>query len=303
MEPKSLKGESLNEPNGSSIAQYAAGTTDLIIAETADIIRSAGFTRAHIVIIGGLVPSLLVPVVDPHSEPHVGTADIDLCLSLALVEGDTAEYQRLEKTLKDLGFRTDDASFRWVRDRAPKITLEFFCPSGPNRPPGKVYRPSNAENPVAKHNMGGKLTALSLEAGKLLNSDVEIIEQNVMLPEDKGSITIKLRVTGPLAFLVAKGQALLNRDKPKDAYDIVWLIENWAADPASAAQQIAKRDIYSAEVEQQLRALGISFADEKSVGARSYARFMAASGADLIAARRAVGAVNEFLQALPSAEA
>lgn len=292
----------MNEPDGYSIAQYAAETTDLIIAEAADIIRSTGFTSSHIVIIGGLVPSLLVPVVDPHSEPHVGTADIDLCLSLALIEGDTEEYQRIEKILKDLGFKSEDETFRWVRSQGMNITLEFFCPSGPNRPAGRAYRPAKAENPIAKHNMGGKLTALSLDAGELLNDDVEIVKRKVTLPGGKGDIDeMELRVTGPIAFLVAKGQALIGRDKPKDAYDIVWLIENWADDPAAAAQEIAKRDVYSPEVEQQLRTLGTSFANEESVGARSYARFTVTSGSDLLAARRAVGAVSEFVKFLPPA--
>lgn len=290
----------MNEPDGSRIDGYAAGTTDLIIAETADILRSAGFTSAHMVIIGGLVPTLLVPVLDPQAEPHVGTADIDLCLSVALIEGDTAQYERLENTLKRLGFKTEDDSFRWIRSRAPRITLEFFCPSGPNRPAGRSYRPSKEHSPTAKHNLGGRLSALCLDAGDLLNSDVEVIKRNVMLPDGKGAAELELRVTGPIAFLVAKSQALVERDKPKDAYDIVWLIENWSDSPAAAAMEMSKRPVYSPEVERQLRLLGTYFTDWQSIGPSSYSRFTAAPGEEILAARRAVGAVNEFLESLPS---
>jgi hypothetical protein len=55
---------------------------------------------------------------------------------------------------------------------------------------------------------------------------------------------MELRVTGPLAFLMAKIDALRGRDKPKDAYDIVWLIECWPGGPAAAAASFAQRPTY-----------------------------------------------------------
>lgn len=88
------------------------------MAEAADIVRSLGFASAHVVLIGGIVPGLLVPVLDPGIEPHVGTADIDLCLSVALVEGATDTYERIETVLKRLGFAEADASFRWRKHQS-----------------------------------------------------------------------------------------------------------------------------------------------------------------------------------------
>ncbi|MFP3344701.1 hypothetical protein R0J87_19685, partial [Halomonas sp. SIMBA_159] len=93
----------------------------------------------------------------------------------------------------------------------------------------------------AKHNFGGKLSALSLKAGNVLVEDVETVERAVTLPEGKGKLSIPLRVTGPLAFLLAKKDALVGRDKPKDAYDIVWIIENWPGGPRGAAEAVMKR--------------------------------------------------------------
>ncbi|MGH9918075.1 MAG: hypothetical protein ACRD6W_04280, partial [Nitrososphaerales archaeon] len=73
----------------------------------------------------------------------------------------------------------------------------------------------------------GRLSALALEAGDLLTTDIEVVSRTFVLPQNKGTIDMELRVTGPLAFLMAKIDALRGRDKPKDAYDIVWLVESW----------------------------------------------------------------------------
>ena len=293
----------MNEPDGQHISGYDPAVAGHLVAEAADLMRALGFTAAHVVLIGGLVPSLLVPVLDPGIEPHVGTADLDLCLSVALVEGDTQTYERMETVLKSRGFVMGDVTFRWHRRDGIALTVEFFCPAGDDRPAGEIFRPAAAENPTGKYNFGGRLSALALEAGALLTSDVEEITQHVDLPGGRGAHDAKLRVTGPLAFLVAKVDALGGRDKPKDAYDIVWLIESWPGGPAAAAAAFSARPAYGDPlVPVALRHLGEMFAEPHSVGSRSYARFLAANVAEEAQLeRRAVGAIAEFLAALPAA--
>lgn len=292
--------ESEHPADGQHKGQYNPESADFVLSEAADILRATGFAAQHIVLIGGLVPSLLVPVLDTGIEPHIGTADIDLCLSIALVEGDTGTYERIEGVLKQLGFVESDASFRWVRRTGLPLIVEFFCPSGPDRPAGRMWRPSAGENPIGKQNLGGRLSALSLDAGTILTSDVEIVEREVVLPDRKGRVTVSLRVTGPVAFIVAKTQALLKRDKPKDAYDLVWLIESWPGGPAAAASSFAAREAFRAsETASAIADLDGAFASPDAIGPRSYARFLASSvdeepGLEL----RAVGAMNEFLGAL-----
>jgi len=287
----------LTDPDGHHSTQYDPASADLILAQAAEIVRATGYAAKHLVLIGGLVPSLLVPVLDPGIEPHIGTADVDLCLSLALIEGDTGTYERIENVLKGLGFVAGETSFRWVRRGDPPMTVEFFCPAGPDRPAGRIWRPKAAENPTGKQNLGGTLSALSLEAGAILTDDVESVQREVMLPNGKGRVSIDLRVTGLVAFVVAKTQALLGRDKPKDAYDIVWLIESWPDGPYAAAKAFAASPAFSApETGRALDDLRAAFADTEAIGPRSYARFLAA-GSDEEAAleRRGVGAVQEFL--------
>lgn len=115
---------------------------------------------------------------------------------------------------------------------------------------------------------------------------------------------MELRVTGPLAFLTAKIDALRGRDKPKDAYDMVWLIESWPGGPAAAAAAFAKRPAYHRpEVAAALESISGAFAATDRIGARSYARFVATDARDEPQLeRRAVGAVAEFIAALPDAD-
>jgi len=51
-------------------------------------------------------------------------------------------------------------------------------------------------------------------------------------------MTWSFQGTGLVGFLVAKGAAPVGRDKPKDAYDIVWLLENWPGGPEAAAATV-----------------------------------------------------------------
>lgn len=287
----------MSEDDGKLINGYDPETLDLILSEAANVIRASGFAAEHIVVIGGLVPNLLVPVVDPGGRPHVGTTDIDLCLSMALVKGETEEYERLEAVLKSLDFEVSDVSFRWIRRSGLKIVVEFFCPAAENRPAGRAFRPNSQDNPVAKKNLGGRLSALALDAGELLATDIEHVTRKVVLPDGKGEIQFEFRVTGPIAFLVAKLDALVQRDKPKDAYDIVWLIENWPEGPAAAAANFAQRATFNDVTAASLRRLGDLFGNVDQVGPASYARFLSGDNPELDK-RQSVGAVEEFLSAM-----
>lgn len=292
----------MKESEGQHISDYELADSTALLPDAANLIRALGFAGSHLVLIGGLAPSLLVPVLDPGLDPHIGTTDLDLCMSVALIEGETGQYERAETVLRRLGFEPDDATFRWVRRSTPVLTVEFFCPAGPGRPAGQLYRPLSEDNPTAKHNLGARLSALALRAGDLLVTDVEKKVIEVSLPEAKGLVSIELQVSGPLAFLAAKLDALVGRDKPKDAYDIVWLIESWPGGPAAAAAAFSARPSFNAPaVTDALERLAGAFATSRDIGPRSYARFATLNADDQpLLERRAVGAVALFLESLPT---
>jgi Nucleotidyl transferase AbiEii toxin, Type IV TA system len=270
----------LSAADGQHISGYDPAIASMIMNEAADILRAMSFTAQHAVLIGGLVPGLLVPVLDPGLEPHIGTTDLDLCLSMALVDGDTAEYERIETVI---------------------MTLEFFCPaSPPEREAGRLFRPNATERPRAKHNLGGRLSALALAAGELLTTDIERITRVVELPDNRGGLEVVLKVTGPVAFLVAKSHALHLRDKAKDAYDIVWLLENWPGGPGAAAAAFSQRPVIGRDdVQEELRNLRKAFVSSSVIGTRSYARFVSRSRTEEPnLERRAIAVVDEFFNGL-----
>jgi hypothetical protein len=290
------------DTDGHHHSAYDPSLVDVVLAEAAHLLRNLGFAAAHTVLIGGVVPSLLV--LDPATNrPHLGTTDLDLCLSVAIVEGDTAEYERIENALRNAGYEPTDDSFRWRQSDRLRLQIEFFCPAGDGRPAGKLFRPKAAENPTAKQNFGSKLTAVALDAGQVIGDDVVVVPREVSLPVEGGRTTFEFRVTGVLGFLVAKVGALVGRDKPKDAYDIVWLIENFEGGPAGAAFAITASPAFGRpDVDAALGRLFGEFSAPDCLGPSSYVRFMADvnMGADdrQRLARQAVGAVGELRRAL-----
>lgn len=288
--------------DGESYQEYDPALVGTVLGEAAHLLRHLGFAADHTVLIGGLVPSLLI--LDPGGgRSHVGTGDLDLCLSVAIVEGDTAEYERIETAIKKAGYGPTDQSFRWKQAARLGLQVEFFCPAGEGRPSGRMFRPLADEAPTAKQNFGPKLSAFALDAGEVIGLDVVTVEREVTLPEGGGRTDFSFRVTGLVAFLVAKTAALVGRDKPKDAYDIVWIIENWAGGPVCAASAVKASAVIDREdVGAALSLLSEKFSRPDELGPSAYSRFMAEPDAEINErarlARNAAGAVQAFFQPL-----
>lgn len=283
--------------DGRHLGEYDPNLLPVLRSEAAGIVRAFGLASAHVVIIGGLAPSLLVPLPDPGLEPHIGTTDLDLCLSVALIEGNVGEYERLESSLRDHGFamarddRGQPVSWRWRGGPNERITVEFFCAAGPDRPPGKLHRPGGV--------VGGKLTALALAAGPLIDRDVRIVEVDVELPRGGGKTRQAFRVAGPGAYLAAKADALRNRAKNKDAYDVVWIVEAWPGGQRALAAELRGGNAWGPDLTSALEVLRQEFAGIDHAGAVKYGRFMARSTAEQDQhARRAVGALATLLAEL-----
>jgi hypothetical protein len=290
------------DTDGRHHSQYDPRLVGIVLGEAAHLLRNVGFAAHHTVVIGGLVPSLLVP--SPVTRrPHVGTTDIDLCLSVAIVDGDTAHYERIETALRRAGYGPTAESFRWRQRVGPGLAVEFFCPAGAGREAGRIFRPRGTESPTAKHNLGASLSALALAAGGVIADDVIVVPRHVVLPNDGGRTTYEFRVTGLLGFLVAKLAALVGRDKPKDAYDIVWIIENTIGGPTQVARAVRASVAFGRpDAQAALDRLFDEFATTDRLGPQSYASFAAdAIGGTEDRARlalQAVGALRELRRAL-----
>ncbi|HEX5754139.1 MAG TPA: nucleotidyl transferase AbiEii/AbiGii toxin family protein [Archangium sp.] len=278
---------------GGHLDEYNPAVLSQLLGEAARVVRAFSFAGAHVVIVGGLAPSLLVPTLEPGFEPHIGTQDLDLCLRVALIEGEVGNYERLETCLKGASFKMlNGESWRWQGGVALPLTVEFFCPPVPERKPGQLHRPGGV--------VGGRLSAMVLATGGLVDKDFREVVVEVLLPGGGGKTHQPLNVAGPAAYLATKADALQRRNKNKDAYDIIWLVESWPGGQAALAPDIRASVVFNDPIFQAaLVTLKREFENLDSAGARKYARFMGGGGVDPDQlARRAVGAIKLLLEQL-----
>lgn len=136
---------------------YSAAETELIRAACLTIAATLGAFMDDLVVVGGLVPSLLIDTqpeaVAANWEPHPGTNDLDLGLSLALLH--EQRYAEVSARLRAERFKpaVSDAGNpivqSWTRDG---LTVDFLIPA----PPGSEskFRLQNLE-----HDFGALLTS------------------------------------------------------------------------------------------------------------------------------------------------
>jgi len=272
-----------------------------LLGVAADVLRSFGsaFGGQHLAIVGGAVPGLLVASPPSGLDPHVGTADLDLHLSLHLLDGETADYyDSIIDGLRSLGLTVDrqggrEVRWRWTGEhRGTRVRVELLCPTR-----GAGGRPeAPAEDTPAESNIGprGDISALAVGFGHLVPRDTIRVRRRV--PSSGGDLTFEFPVAGLTSWLCLKADALMRRDKPKDAYDVVWTLD--ALGPDVAADRVATSALLGGplvpEVLDQLRLLiEDQFADVGSVGPRQYATFLDADPGDG-ERRHALGTVAAF---------
>jgi Nucleotidyl transferase AbiEii toxin, Type IV TA system len=276
-----------------------------LLGTAADVLRSFGsaFGGRHLAIVGGAVPSLLAGRIPERLQPHVGTADLDFHLSLHLLDGETADYyQAIIDGLRSLGLRTDvqggrAVKWRWVgRHRGARVQVEFLCPMRDRA--GRPEKPAAGTPAEANIGPAGEITALAVGFGHLVPRDTVRIERRVMTSD--GLLRYEFPVAGLTSWLCLKADAIMRRRKPKDAYDVVWLLD--ALGPAEAARRISDSPLLDGEftadtLRQVNRLIRDQFRDTASAGPAMYASFVDVD--DREAERRhASGTVAAFGKAL-----
>src|SRR5690606_34289413 len=98
----------------------------------------------EIVVVGGVVPVLLVDQASAH-EAHVGTTDLDLALSLSVL--DEEKYQDISARLRGAGFKPvqkDDGRIvrqTWEKTGAVgRITVDFLIPRSDKADPKRLLQ-------------------------------------------------------------------------------------------------------------------------------------------------------------------
>jgi hypothetical protein len=168
-----------------------------------------------------------------------------------------------------------EITFRWER-RVDDVTvaLEFFCPVG-DGVSGRLKR-----NPGS--GVGSRVSAIRTRGAELAAADYIIVP---LAGEtlDEGGIreNVQVKVANILPLLVLKSFALDERDKDKDAYDIVWTLNAYRDGPAGVAEAVRRSPVVNETTAgEAMDLLRSNFRTHEHAGPARYARFEIAGSED-----------------------
>ena len=278
--------------------EYTSEATERCERALGTLMRGIGQPWRHkICLVGGLVPLYLVPGNDYAQPEHIGSTDVDVALRLVVEAEDEGAYSTLQTNLKRAGFgRVDGSSWRWSTDVDGHAVVLELLGDAAAAAPGTVFTPKLA--PPAGAGGVGLLCVRGVELA--FRDSVAVVRELVLLDGARSSVEFQVANLAP--FVALKADAYLDRRKPRDAYDLVYVLRWWdggpeAAAAAVAASQIAGEPFVRSAIE---RVLG-EFAGPDRVGAVDYAALAAAGRTAAEAARarnEAVLVVRQFSEAL-----
>jgi hypothetical protein len=242
-------------------------------------------------LIGGLAPGLLVPIPDEPLQPHIGTRDVDIALRVAATGDEPGMYRTLKNNFAASGLvQTRDRTFEWTREvEGIRVVVELFVPVEDPAQGGTIQR-----KPIEQSGSG--LTALGLYGLNYIERDTEQIEDEGPLLDGKGVKKVTLRVCGPAALIGLKAWALQDRNKPKDGYDVVWILKAYGSDTVAA--KFRKAGLQNTDFGQQaLEFLGHSFRTHEHAGPLGWVIEAGFESDEAVReAREAAGIVQEFVR-------
>jgi predicted nucleotidyltransferase len=178
-----------------------------------------GAFRDEMVLIGGWVPELHYP-----GRGHVGSLDVDLAISPDAARGNA--YDSVRARLVQAFYRLEQAPTRFYRT----------VPGA-----GEAVK---VDVVTRQYGTGGKSSATlvdELAVNGLRGVDLafeysETIEISGPMPDGSQNI-VRVRIVRPEAFILIKAFALDERQKPKDAYDIAFVLKYYRP----SIQDLARR--------------------------------------------------------------
>ena len=161
-----------------------------------------------------------------------GTTAIDVQVDLEIACG-AVNTVRLERALRNAEFEPDtERVWRWVADGAgARTVVKFELLADLDTAPATS---------TVHFDACERLGAMNLRGTGFASRDVEVRD----LQAGIGGVlhTVELNVTGLAGFLVAKAAAAHSRRKPKDWYDIAFvLLHNDAGGPDAAVERVRER--------------------------------------------------------------
>lgn len=209
------------------------------------------------VLLGGLVPALLCA---KSRSRHAGTTDVDVQVNLEIARG-SVESNRLERALLNAEFVPGgEYIWRW-RLAGSRATVKFELLADLDD------QPNNATVQFAGCD---ELGAVNLRGTRYASEDTVIRKISA---KDHGTWReAEIKVTGLAGFLLAKLAAAHGRRKPKDWYDIAFvLLNNDYGDAFAAAARVLEVFGHpTGDIRTRLLDLQANFADSSSQGTDAY---------------------------------
>jgi len=273
-----------DEPSRSREARAAAETA------LVRVVHHYG-SRPEFVVLGGLVPELLCA---DSAFRHAGTTDVDVQVDLEIACG-SVNTRRLEQALRNAEFQPDaDRVWRWIADgTTTRIVIKFeLLADLDDQPAGVTLQFTECE----------QLGAANLRGTGFAARDITVQELRARV----GGVehVVEINVAGLAGFLLAKTAAAYSRRKPKDWYDIAFvLLHNDHGGVAKAAGLV--NTVFGSELVGAIRTalddLHANFADPLAQGPQAYAEQMLIDHPELDEATLladAVTAIEEFHHAV-----
>jgi len=185
--------------------------------------------RPEFVVLGGLVPELLCST---SAYRHAGTTDVDVQVDLEIAAG-SVHTARLETALRNAEFEPDaERAWRWTAEGlGVHVVVRFeLLADLDDQPEGAIVTFDECEDLGAANLRGTGYAARDVEVRQVSSKIGGVVH------------TVEVNVSGLAGFLLAKTAAAYSRRKPKDWYDIAFvLLHNDAGGPEQAAAMVIDR--------------------------------------------------------------
>lgn len=255
-------------PKPSCASEYPAGSLERARRACLLVATVLGDLMDEIVIVGGLVPHFLVG--DPQgegAEPFVGTMDLDIGLSLGLLDGE--QYKEIASRLSGQGFHPDtndqgNPTFqRWViEDRDGGRVLVDFLMAPPPRTPDKTR----------VHHLEADFAAVLIPGLHLAFRDRVRVPIEGRTSRDEVARR-EVWVCGAGVFVVLKALAFRMRGENKDAYDLYFVLRHLPGGLDEIRARIAPY-IEDPKTQEAIRYLQDDFGSADAPGPKRAAAFL-----------------------------
>lgn len=251
-------------PEPRSAEDYDNRATQAVKMVLIELGQVLGDYLDSIVVVGGVVPWLLLP---DAAIPHVGTVDVDLALNPKKLQRET-RYADMVRLLERSGFerQVDDLGVFQMRK---KVSVDAGEPVSVTLDLLKPLKPKTKRNKPA---LIPDFRVQDIPGAEFALANPQWLNLEGIMPDGRNN-TVQLPITNLDAFLVMKGYALNGRDKPKDSYDIYYVVKHFP-EGIEALATLCQPLLNQQKAKDGFQYIAEKFAQLEGYGAQSVREFL-----------------------------